>query len=131
MSRNRTRPVTNQDVTCAAEYMLSIVLTLSLGNHQAINCVACSSSLTMVSDAVAGSTETSELRGMDTCTGAGFVSGADGTFAFARTRFAFFLSCFGEGWTPAASHNSVKLNCKNVSKRRRSGAACEHPLKPK
>ena len=71
---------------------------------------------------------------MDARTGAD-ADGAGATFAFARTLFFFifffFFSSFRGGVTPTASHSSVKLNFRNASKRRRSGAACTHPLNPK
>lgn len=71
---------------------------------------------------------------MDARTGAGAdADGAGATFAFARTLFSFifFFSSFRGGVTPTASRSSVKLNFRNASKRRRSGAACTHPLNPK
>jgi len=71
---------------------------------------------------------------MDARTGAGAdADGAGATFAFTRTLFSFtfFFSSFRRGVTPAASRSSVKLNFRQVSKRRRSGAACTHPLNPK
>lgn len=69
---------------------------------------------------------------MDARTGGG--ADADGaTFALAPTLFSFTFVCsfFRGGVTSAASRSSVKLNFRKVSKRRRSGAACTHPLNPK
>ena len=73
---------------------------------------------------------------MDARAGAGAdADGAGATFAFARTLFFFTFffssSSFREGVTPTASRSSVKLTFRNASKRRRSGAACTHPLNPK
>ncbi len=44
----------------------------------------------------------------------------------------YFLRALARGGvTPEASRNSSKLNFRNASKRRRSGAACTSPLNPK
>src|ERR1019366_2359472 len=68
------------------------------------------------------------VSGMDTRTvAAGSGAGFDTSRVFART----FFSLFRGGVTPEASRNSSKLNFRNASKRRRSGAACTSPLNPK
>ncbi len=70
-------------------------------------------------------------------TGAGGDANGGGA-AFARTllsslffsSFFFVFSSFRGGVTPAASRSSVKLNFRNASKRRRSGAACTSSAEP-
>ncbi len=57
-------------------------------------------------------------------------AGVDVIFALSFARTFFPLFSFGV-LIPAASRSSVKLDFRNVSKRRISGTACEHPLNPK
>src|ERR1035441_6815988 len=85
------------------------------------------------------------VSGMDTRTvAAGSGAGFDTSRVFACTFFSLlrggftscvfartFFSLFRGGVTPEASRNSSKLNFRNASKRRRSGAACTSPLNPK
>src|SRR5208282_2134660 len=114
--------------------------------HYAIICAVAFSSPAVGGGACANLTGgEGTVSGMDTLTvAAGSGAGFDTSCVFASTFFALlrggltscvfartFFALLRGGVTPEASRNSSKLNFRNASKRRRSGAACTSPLNPK